>query len=533
MCPFRGARTGTRTARSGRCRYAASRSGSARSGCERSHLLPFNRGGRLRSDIVHHAIDAANFVGDTAGHAREETGIETRPVGGHAIMRLDRANRDDAFIAAPIAHHADRLERQQYGKCLPQIPAYTGCRKFLHHDRIGAAQQLDAFARDLAHDTHRQPRSRKWLAVDDLARQTELAAQLADLVFEQLAQWFDQFELHPIGQAADIMMALDDRRRPLERHRLDDIGIESALSQKSRAAHDVLGFEHIDECMPDDAALLLGIEDVLQSLEKHLGCVADPEIDAKLAGENIFHPLALARTQQTSVDEYALEALADRAMNQSRGDRRIDAARQPEQHLVVRADLLANLADLGLDEIRHRPVAALAAYLQHEVTQHLRAARRMHNLRMKLDAANSAIQTAHRCAWCIGGMRDRSQRRRKRLYAIAMTHPDTMLLSFEAFEQRVLRVDLQRRGAVLLRLRGWSLRAQMRRDDIHAVADAENRRVDLEHLGIEVGRVLFIETRRPARQDDAARLHRANFRERKIERMNFAIHVRLAHPSRD
>ena len=89
----------------------------------------------------------------------------------------------------------------------------------------------------------------------------------------------------------------------------------------------------------DDAALLLGIEHVLEARQKHFRCVTDGESDAELAGENVFHPLALARAQQTSVDEYALEPLADRAMNQRRRDRRIDAARKAEQHLVVRADL--------------------------------------------------------------------------------------------------------------------------------------------------------------------------------------------------
>ena len=203
--------------------------------------------------------------------------------------------------------------------------------------------------------------------------------------------------------------------------------------------------------MPDDAALLLGIEHILQAREKHFRGVADGERDAELAGENIFHPLALARAQQPIVDEHALETLADRAMNQRRRDRRIDAAGKSEQHLVARTDLVANLGDLGVDEVRHRPVAGLAANLMHEVSQQLRAARRMHDLGMKLDAANFAVLAAHRRARSIIGMRDGSQRRRKRLDAIAMAHPHAMLLAFEAFEQRILRVDLQRRRTVFLR----------------------------------------------------------------------------------
>ena len=61
-----------------------------------------------------------------------------------------------------------------------------------------------------------------------------------------------------------------------------------------------------------------------------------------------------------------------------------------------RADAGANLGELGLDEARHRPVAGLAADLEHEVAQHLRAARRMHDLGMELDAAQrpSRVRTA-------------------------------------------------------------------------------------------------------------------------------------------
>ena len=256
--------------------------------------------------------------------------------------------------------------------------------------------------------------------------------------------------------------------------------------------------------------------------------------DAELAGENVFHPLALARAQQPIVDEHAFEPLADRAMNQRRRDRRIDAAGKAEQHLVARADLVANLGDLGLDEIRHRPVAGLAANPEHEVAQHLRAARRMHDLGMKLDAANSAVLGAHR--------RARSVRRYARWIAastgIASTRSPWLIQTRCSWPSRpsnsgscasICRVA----GPYSLRLRGRRLRAEMRRDDIHAVADAEDVRVGLQHFGIDIGRVLVVEAGGPARQDDAARLHRADLRQRKIERVDFAIHVGFAHPSRD
>jgi len=95
-------------------------------------------------------------------------------------------------------------------------------------------------------------------------------------------------------------------------------------------------------------------------------------------------------------------------MNQRRRHRRIDAARQPHQDLVARPDLPANLRDFGLDKIRHRPIAALAADLQHEVAQHLRAARGVHYLGMKLDAADAPVARLDRGVRRVIAMCDRA-----------------------------------------------------------------------------------------------------------------------------
>ena len=64
----------------------------------------------------------------------------------------------------------------------------------------------------------------------------------------------------------------------------------------------------------------------------------------------------------------------------------------------------------------------------------------------------SSVRTAAHGALSVCAMR--SQRRRNRLDAVAMTHPHPMLLAFEALEQRILRIDLQRCGTVFLRVAG-------------------------------------------------------------------------------
>ena len=108
-------------------------------------------------------------------------------------------------------------------------------------------------------------------------------------------------------------------------------------------------------------------------------------LDAHVLREGVHDLLRLVQAQQAVVDEHAGELLADRPVDQRRGDRRIDAARQAEDHLVV-ADLLADLRDRLGDVIGHVPVAGAAADLVHEALQQLRALQGVRDLGMELHA---------------------------------------------------------------------------------------------------------------------------------------------------
>ena len=87
--------------------------------------------------------------------------------------------------------------------------------------------------------------------------QAQLAAELAHLVLEQFAQRLDQLHVHPLGQAADIVVALDGHRRTAgEADALDDVGVERALREEVGAADLLrLGLEHVDEFGADELAL--------------------------------------------------------------------------------------------------------------------------------------------------------------------------------------------------------------------------------------------------------------------------------------
>ena len=70
------------------------------------------------------------------------------------------------------------------------------------------------------------------------------------------------------------------------------------------------------------------------------------------------------------------------------------------------------------------------------------------------------------------------------------------------------------------------------RDELHAVADGENRR-DVEDGGIDDRRALLVDGARSAAEDDAGRVPLANPVERPRRRVNLRVHARLTHAPGD
>ena len=122
--------------------------------------------------------------------------------------------RADVVVGAVVAHHADGAHRQQHREGLPDRVVEPGVADFLEIDRVGLAQDVAAFLGHLAGDADREAGAGEGMAADEHLGQAELAAELAHLVLEQLAQRLDQLHVHPLGQAADVVVALDRHRRP-------------------------------------------------------------------------------------------------------------------------------------------------------------------------------------------------------------------------------------------------------------------------------------------------------------------------------
>ena len=109
-------------------------------------------------------------------------------------------------------------------------------------------------------------------------------------------------------------------------------------SSTAALAEDVgLGrLEDPDELAADDLALLLGVDDPGERVEELLGGVDHVEVGAGGGHEVALDLLGLALAHQPVVDVHAGEPVADRALHEGGGDRRVDAAGEPADRPACR-----------------------------------------------------------------------------------------------------------------------------------------------------------------------------------------------------
>ena len=119
--------------------------------------------------------------------------------------------------------------------------------------------------------------------------------------------------------------------------RLDDVGIQRALHEKSRVAEIARRLlEDADEQLADRLALALGVDHVVERVEETILRLHVHEVDLELLAERLLHLLGLAQAQQPRVDEHAHELIADRLVHERGRDRGVDAAREPADDALGR-----------------------------------------------------------------------------------------------------------------------------------------------------------------------------------------------------
>ena len=105
------------------------------------------------------------------------------------------------------------------------------------------------------------------MAIDHVVRQAEGPRRTRALVLEKSRSGSSSFRPQRLGQAADVVVALDGvRLLVLARRRTRSRRVDGALGQPRALAFGsfLLRLKHLDELAADDLALLLGVGDALQ-----------------------------------------------------------------------------------------------------------------------------------------------------------------------------------------------------------------------------------------------------------------------------
>ncbi|ETW14695.1 cytosine deaminase [Roseivivax marinus] len=460
-------------------------------------------------------------------------------VRGHAIDRGDRPHGAGIVVGATVAHDAHGADGQQRHEGLPDLVVEAVLADLVDEDRIRLAQDVELLRRDLARAADREAGSRERVAADEALRQAEFTTERADLVLEELAQRLHQLQAHLLGQTADIVVRLDrDRRAAREADALDHVRIQGALREEGRAL-DLVGvlLEHVDEEPADGLALDLGVRHSGQLAEEQVALVGVDQRDVVVVAEHGDDLVRLALAQEAVVHEDAGQIVADRLVDQHRRDRAVDSTRKPADHLGV-ANLVADLLDRLLAVGAHGPVAGKAGVLD-EVLVERPAVRGVVHLGVELHRVEAPLKVRrHRVGRAGRGPVDRKARRQLG-DVVAVAHPD-LLAPAAVHEPASEKVDalLGRHDPGAAELGGavaaLHLSAEHLRHHLLAVADAENRHAQFEHL-LRRARAVGVDHRgRAARQDHRFRRH---FVEKRVvdllEWMDFAVDVQFAQPTRD
>ena len=462
-------------------------------------LLPLNGCRRLGCDVQNHTVDLGHRVGDARGDTSQHVVRQARPISRHRILRGHGTQHDRVAVGAAITLNAHGANiSQQHNRALPDLLIQAGRRELLAGNQVRSAQDIQALTRHLANDANTQARAREGLAVHQVIGQAKLATNRTHLVLEQGAQGLNQLEGHVLGQAAHVVVALNIRRA-LTAAGLDDVGVQGTLDQELHLAtggadlfDDLLlgGLERANEFATNDLALGFRVGDSGQSGQESLGLVAGDDADAHAARVVVFDLLALARTQQTVIDEKAGELIADSLVNQRRGHGGIHATGECTNHLRV-TDLLADLRDLLVNNRVRRPRGFNSRALVEEVLQSILAELRVADLGVPLQAVEvtlSAFESCDRglCSRCGDG-----EAFGRALNGVAVAHPHDLTFGSPIEEAGLLR----NRGVgvpVLAGSRASHGSAQRVGHGLEAVADSQNRHTRGENRGINGRSALFI-----------------------------------------
>ena len=243
------------------------------------------------------------------------------------------------------------------------------------------------------------------------------------------------------------------------------------------------------------------------------------------------HLLALVAAHQAVVHEHAGQLVADRPVHEQRGHRGVDPARQAADHPAL-THLCADARDLLVDDRRRAPGALAPAHVGQEALEDRLPVRRMHDLGVELDAVDAALDVLQRGHRRRRGRGQRGEAGRGLEDRVAVRHP-ARLLRRQAGQQPAGIVDVQVRAAELADVGGLDPAAQVAREQLHAVADAQHRDAQLQQASVERRGAVGVHRRGAAGEDQAAGPAAGHLLDAHVVREKLGEHPQLPHPPRD
>ena len=262
------------------------------------------------------------------------------------------------------------------------------------------------------------------MALENILRHPQLAAQVANLVLKQLPKRLQQLQLHVFWQTTHVMVGLDVPGRAPHAPGLDDVRVEGPLGQKidgGRLTGHLL--EGQDKLPADYLALLLRIGHPFQLIEEPVGIVKAIDLQAQPRFKESHHLIALIFSQEAVVDEHAYHLLPQGSSEEGRHHRTVHPARDGAQHPAR-----ANRSTDALGKL-HRlvgggPIRLGPGDMKEEIGQHGPPIGCMLDLRVELGAENRQLLMPHRCDDIILRPSEDFPFRGDVLHPVAVAHPD-------------------------------------------------------------------------------------------------------------
>ena len=175
-------------------------------------LFPFDGCWWFGCEVVEDSVNAIYFVDDAVGDGFEEFKGERESLGGHGVFAGYSAQNDGLLVGSFITHDADTADIEECGVGLPDAFVEARFEELFAENPVGFLSDFDSLTCHFTEDPDAESGAGEGFAVNDFGREAKGATDFADFIFKEPAEWFDDFELHPVGQATDVVVGFNFAR---------------------------------------------------------------------------------------------------------------------------------------------------------------------------------------------------------------------------------------------------------------------------------------------------------------------------------